>query len=425
MGGYEVRMFTSDDLNDIEFSLESSKLNTTQLSEFDLIKSMKLMIGGDEHLADLTYTLPVLPEWKKNFILYLRKWSVYIPKLNEIASFISKLEDGRYLAISFNDSLDHLEKKKVLFEMQEREGGLSAQKRYEEYLLENELWLNVYKPLSYSYKYRIRFGPQDRKQRKCRYCGKRMPETCFKKDSHTISKSLGNIRFFTNDECDGCNELFGKEIEQEFINYVSIYRTLAAKYDKQSFYTTKTDVYRLEVDKDTFEIDFKVLEKSKVKVVQYDDKISLIADGGFINYHKVYRGLVKYVIGMLPNEELQYFKETIRWVNGVFNIKYLPNVKQTVYNVPVQHPFINMFFRKQKSQVYPYLIAEFHVNHLEFVYVIPGCSLDKYEMGNDIVDEFLKLRKDNNRWHNLNMSIQQPVHMNLKVNYYFKRNENT
>ena len=80
MGGYEVRMFTSDDLNDIEFSLESSKLNTTQLSEFDLIKSMKLMIGGDEHLADLTYTLPVLPEWKKNFILYLRKWSVYIPK---------------------------------------------------------------------------------------------------------------------------------------------------------------------------------------------------------------------------------------------------------------------------------------------------------------------------------------------------------
>jgi hypothetical protein len=43
-----------------------------------------------------------------------------------------------------------------------------------------------------------------------------MPETTFKKDAHTISNSLGNIFFFTNDECDECNTNFGSGIVFRF-----------------------------------------------------------------------------------------------------------------------------------------------------------------------------------------------------------------
>ena len=49
----------------------------------------------------------------------MKKWALHIPKLNEIISFISKIEEGKYLGVSFNDSLNMFEKKKFLFEMKE------------------------------------------------------------------------------------------------------------------------------------------------------------------------------------------------------------------------------------------------------------------------------------------------------------------
>ena len=76
--------------------------------------------------------------------------------------------------------------------------------------------------------------------------------------------------------------------------------------------------------------------------------------------------------------------------------------------------------RKNESNNYPYLIAEFHVNHLEFVYVVPGCLLDKFEVKDKVLDEFLKLRKDNNRWRNLDMHRPQPAHMQLHASFYIK-----
>ena len=83
---------------------------------------------------------------------------------------------------------------------------------------------------------------------------------------------------------------------------------------------------------------------------------------------------------------------------------------------------MNMFFRKQHSNQYPYLVVDFHVNHLEFVYVIPGCQQDKKEFQENILDDFLKLRKDHNQWYDLHMNCPQPMHMNLKGTYYLKQN---
>lgn len=422
---YVVHFFTSDETENVEIALESSKLSVSQLSEIEPIRALKLLFGNDEHLPDSTYARPVIPQWKENVLPFMKKWALHIPKLNEIISFISKIEEGKYLGVSFNDSLNMFEKKKFLFEMKEREGGLPAKQQYEDFLRNNEKLFHIYQPYALSYKYRTRFGPNERGLRVCRYCGGKMPGTTFKNVSHTISNSLGNINFITNDECDNCNAHFGAGIEQEFLKYVSVYRSLAAKFEGHPYYTTKTEAFRLGVDEETNQISFSILDEKKLKIVSSENYVKYIVDGGYINYHNVYRALVKYVIGILSDDQLPFFKKTISWVNGENNITQLPIVKQTIYNEPEPHPFMNMFFRKRPSDQYPYLVADFHVNHLEFIYVIPGCQQDKKEFQENILDDFLKLRNDHNQWYDLHMNCPQPKHMNLKATYYFRpKNEN-
>lgn len=418
---YVVHFFTSDETENVEIALESLTLNVSQLSDIKLIRALKLFVGNDEHLPDSTYALPVIPQWKENVLPFMKKWALHIPKLNEIISFISKIEEGKYLGVSFNDSLNMFEKKKFLFEMKEREGGLPAKQQYEDFLRNNEKLFHIYQPYALSYKYRTRFGPNERGLRVCRYCGGKMPGTTFKNVSHTISNSLGNINFITNDECDNCNAHFGAGIEQEFLKYVSVYRSLAAKFEGHPYYTTKTEAFRLGVDEETNQISFSILDEKKLKIVSSENYVKYIVDGGYINYHNVYRALVKYVIGILSDDQLPFFKKTISWVNGENNITQLPIVKQTIYNEPEPHPFMNMFFRKRLSDQYPYLVADFHVNHLEFIYVIPGCQQDKKEFQENILDDFLKLRNDHNQWYDLHMNCPQPMHMNLKATYYFRK----
>lgn len=417
---YVIHFFTSEETNEVGCGLESSKLSTAQLSDFELVRVIKRFVGNDEHLPDSTYVLPIIEQWKQLFLATMEKWAVLCPKLNEVIALVSKLREGMYLGVSFNETMEFKDKKELLFKMQELEKGMPAKQRFEDFLNQNELWMQVYQPCCYVPKERVRFGVQERDRRVCRYCGKRMPETSFKKYAHTISKSLGNIQYITNDECDNCNKRFGAGIEQEFVNYISIYRTLAAQYEGHPYFTTHTNSFRLAVDENTNKICFEILDNSKTRIEVSEKQTDIYVDGGYINYHNVYRALVKFVIGMLPDEQLPFFKDTIKWINGEDNLSQLPNVKETIYTEPEQHPYINMFFRKNKSNEYPYLVAEFHVNHLEFVYVVPGCQLDKFDIKNNILDDFLKLRKDNNRWNNLNMQHPQPVHMKLHASFYLK-----
>lgn len=416
---YVIHFFTSDETSDIGVGLESASQNDNQLSDFYLVRGIKVFVGGNDHLPDSTYVIPIIEKWKISFLSYIKQWAHHFPKLNEVIGMVSKLKEEQYLGISFNETLDIFTKKKLLFDMKEKEQGVSSQVLFSDFLVEYGVVLENYRPHSYSYTSRIRFGPQERNKRVCRFCGKRMPETTFKNDSHTISKGVGNIHFFTNDECDKCNTYFGAGIEQEFINYISVFRTLASRFEGHRYYTTLTDAYKLEVDEDSNQIKFSIIDNSKVIIKPSDKQTDVFVDAGTINYHNVYRALVKYVIGMLPKEELQYFKETIKWINGEDNLNRLPFVKETIFPEPEAHPFINMFFRKNNSTDFPYLIADFHVNHLEFVYIIPGCELDE-SINENYIEDFLKMKNDTHLWHTLPMNSKQPIHRTLKVSYYYK-----
>ncbi len=420
---YTIGYFTSKANDNIWSELEPSDSETVEPSESQFVRGLKKAISGDEHLEDSIYVFRMKSEWRNLLICFFKQWSRLLPQINEVIKFISHIDDGKYLGVSLNTKLELLEEVRLLFYMQEREQNISTKRLYLEFKHQYGALLKIYKPFTYSINERIRFGEYNRKQRVCRYCGKDFTETTFKNDSHTISNCLGNVNYFTRDECDECNRFFGATIEQEFLNYISIYRTLSSLHTGFPSFTTKTKKFALGVDELTKKIDYKVLDENGFKIIESDKQIVLRHDGGFINFHWVYRALVKFVIGMLPNEELKYFKDTIKWVNGEKDYSSLPMVKKTIFKDPVQHPYINMYFRKNNSNKYPYLIAEFHVNHLEFVYAIPGCQRDNFEVKNNIIDDFLKLIKNDSKWRSLVMNRPQPVHMNFDAIFYKNTDE--
>jgi hypothetical protein len=67
----------------------------------------------------------------------------------------------------------------------------------------------------------------DRVNRQCRFCGKKSPEVTFGSVAHAIPEALGNRGLTTTYECDACNNLFGRGIEDDLGKWTMPVRTMA------------------------------------------------------------------------------------------------------------------------------------------------------------------------------------------------------
>ena len=109
---YVIHFFTSEETNEVGCGLKSSKLSTSQLSDFELVRVLKTFVGNED-LPDSTYVLPIIEQWKKPFLATMQKWAVLFPKLNEVISLVSKLypepEQHPFINMFFryNDSTEY------------------------------------------------------------------------------------------------------------------------------------------------------------------------------------------------------------------------------------------------------------------------------------------------------------------------------
>lgn len=105
--------------------------------------------------------------------------------------------------------------------------------------------MNSYEMFVFDENTRQSIGERDKSKRVCRYCNKSKPEVSFKKVAHSISKALGNKKIITNDECDTCNEKFGKGIENDLILYLSLFRNFSALKGKKVSLNLKEKILKL------------------------------------------------------------------------------------------------------------------------------------------------------------------------------------
>ena len=127
--------------------------------------------------------------------------------IRKLRSFISKLNDGDYFYYFNKDKASIMERRVavdcLLFE---RIGVQFCQILHNKIFEHYSIPSLMFQFLSYGHDgLEECIGEEDIHKRKCRFCGKSMPEVTFEKDAHAIQDALGNKLLFCLEECDTCN----------------------------------------------------------------------------------------------------------------------------------------------------------------------------------------------------------------------------
>jgi hypothetical protein len=156
---------------------------------------------------------------------------------------------------------------------------------------------------------------------KCRFCGADSPKL-FKKKAHVIPHSLGNSRLVSDDECDKCNQLFGKYDEQLFrffAPYLSVAGLISDKkppkiQDRKVSIQRKKGFFQ---NNDLIHIEHKEgrfpkfrLSRSNSNSLDFTLETAL-PESKYIPIF-VYLSLCKQALNLLPINELIYFKNLLK-----------------------------------------------------------------------------------------------------------------
>ena len=80
-------------------------------------------------------------------------------------------------------------------------------------------------------------------------------------------------------------------------------------------------------------------------------KVIKLESGRKIVSQNIYRTLVKFLLSVIDKEQLEYFSDTVAWINGMKNILELPKVaKFTFFDKLVEQPKLTVYLRKDDQQ---------------------------------------------------------------------------
>nr|WP_297767890.1 HNH endonuclease [uncultured Butyrivibrio sp.] len=219
----------------------------------------------------------------------------------------------------------------------------------------------------------------NRNKKECRFCGKRVPETTFRKIAHAFPESIGNKTLASYYECDSCNEKFGETIENDYATFFQFYHSVSGikgkdkipKFkSKECFIDSdgnKIPLFEMYWDNDNGMQALKVISNSKDAINAEKKTISFSQLVGKCCPIAVYKTLVKMAITVMPSIEVQYFSEAIRWILDENHENIFEPFKLLVryefipgFNVP-KCPYFAVYRRKNTVWKYPYML--FHLTY--------------------------------------------------------------
>lgn len=253
--------------------------------------------------------------------------------------------------------------------------------------------------------------------RKCRFCGGIEPNVSFDNDTaHAISEALGNVNFICNDECKSCNHHFSF-IEQGFYRAHAPMPMMCGiegkdngkrKNDAKSVAGGDCRIsfsekgLMIALKKDSYEKFYN--EAVNNHIFNLDPTLK------FEKYKliDVYKSLCKFVISMLPTEQLGYFQATIEWLMGNRSLEKLPNVVTTITQL-TQHPILGYLIR-QNQESYPYALGFFRFAMVTYLFIIPGAN-NEFDYPNDdwLLNVANKLHQGNSTWYSKDLNSTEKI----------------
>ena len=308
-------------------------------------------------------------------------------KVLRIQSFFNRIPGGtKFAVVTYNDRLPENKTINIytnLYHLRCIEKGINYNDAFHRSFMMHEGYaMGAYEAYYYDswQEGQVKVGEQDPEKRICRFCGKSKPKVSFSKDAHAIPEAIGNTKFFCREECNGCNSSLS--IIENNLSYFMEYRraiygiptkkgeipevegrNFVIRRDSEGNPCVHIDASKLGLEKDQ-------LDKEKQTVRLYNSQV--------VTNEGIYKALVKCVIDLLPTKEIQYFRNTISWINGILSDDSLPSIYIAYDNsIIYRQPECKIFINSQGYSYSPYCTALLYTCDMVYMFVIPFVTVDK------------------------------------------------
>lgn len=232
-----------------------------------------------------------------------------------------------------------------------------------------------------------------RDPRKCRFCGRDALQTTFRKEAHAIPEFLGNQSLISYYECDGCNDLFSKVVEDHLSKFTLGTRVALQLRGKDGSPKFRSDSKRsrMEVKGERFEFGFHV-EDGIVSIDEERHEIQCkLRTQPFIPL-AAFKCFVKCGLSVLPESEISNFRDTIAWIRELDHAIRPPPQKPAACLIaltpgpPPDTPGRVMLFRRRDhAAAMPYMMLVIETSNLTFQIAVHSHEQDKHLDGKEMM----------------------------------------
>jgi len=258
----------------------------------------------------------------------------------------------------------------------------------------------------------------------CRFCGKKQPAATFKNDAHAIPEFIGNKYLLSNQECDKCNDFFSMSLEDNLGKYTNLHRAVSQVHGKKGVPAAKSlsGLSRFDVDKDGIKLQSRIDDD----FTEIDEEKKTFTIRGYRQPYiprLVYKCFVKMALSLMPDSEVCYFKDTIKWImlkNPSEDNWSTESLKCIRSFTPGPHPFkwITAILLKRKNDdfIMPYMSFFLAFTNYTFQIFLPLTEKDLHLEGKTIsIPAFPNLYEGVSSVHNVTWNV-----LNLSSNEFVK-----
>ena len=364
----------------VEMKIESEK----EINSF--VNDLLIILAKEIDYENLKINIDSLQqnteEFRAKINSVIQKYKTFEPKIQQINTYFKDLKDNEYFFIFPNDTIHKQQRFHLFNYLSALQKGEDFEKMTKEMDDLFGVLMDSYEMFAFNENTKNKIGELDKSKRVCRYCNERSPKVSFRKIAHSISEALGNKKIITNDECDACNEKFGKGIENDLILYLNLCRVFFGIRGKNGIPKLKGKNFEIE-NNETIKIK-QILSDEEINDPNRDDFQMKLETTEKITIQNIYKALSKYALGVIDRTQIENFKNTIEWINGKRNIDNLPKIAiLPSYDLFSTHPQLMVYIRKTEDNKLPYVVAEFRFTYLTFVYIIPNSNKDTTDFTQD------------------------------------------
>ncbi|MER8640197.1 HNH endonuclease [Mesorhizobium sp. M1365] len=225
-------------------------------------------------------------------------------------------------------------------------------------------------------------GKAPRARLKCRFCGRTAADgATFKSAAHAIPTALGNDHLKLANECDECNNFFGRQTEPSLVAMLDIQRAFLGTQGRGK----KDGRPELQFAEGKVFHDGQKLTVASKEVARDETTGTIsvqLGKGSPMVPIAAYKALVKIVLSVIDARELPHLRRTIEWLRyGRHHGQILPTVAASIVDFsPNPSAQIAVYRRKDEASRLPHVIGEFRLGCFIYVFAVPLSDRDSWDL---------------------------------------------